>query len=149
MGLAGMIFAGTLSFFPPAQINTGSPFVYVTVLIVGVLIFFLLPLIVYACRKPNWKDKNADFYPFDWQIEDRKPSEISKWPANYEPYAAEVATAKHRDAMEVADWISNRDALLNSYHDIEKMAGEITDLEERVQHIQQEFDKQQPTKPAR
>ena len=51
--------------------------------------------------------------------------------------------------MEVADWISNRDALLNSYHDIEKMAGEITDLEERVQHIQQEFDKQQPTKPAR
>ena len=60
-----------------------------------------------------------------------------------------MATAKNRDAMEVADWISNRDALLNSYHDIEKMAGEITDLEERVQHIQQEFDKQQPTKPAR
>lgn len=132
VGLAGMVFATVLSFFPPSQINTGSPAVYVGVLIAGVVVFVALPLIVYACRKPDWKDKNADFYPFDWQIEDRKPSEVSKWSADFQPTQAMIEAAKQRDAMTVEDWISNRQALLNTYHDVEKLEKEVTDLEQRV-----------------
>lgn len=133
VGITGLVFASIISFFPPSQINTGSPAVYVGVLIAGVVIFVALPLVVYACRKPNWKNKNADFYPFDWQIEDRKPDEVSKWSANFEPTPAMVEVAKQRDAMEVADWISNRQALLNTYHDVEKLQSEVSDLEQRVQ----------------
>lgn len=132
VGLAGMIFATVLSFFPPAQINTGSPAVYVGVLVAGVVVFVALPLIVYACRKPDWKDKNADFYPFDWQIEDRKPGEVSKWSADFQPTPAMVEAAKQRDAMTVEDWISNRQALLNTYHDVERLEKEVSDLEERI-----------------
>ncbi|MDE7466373.1 MAG: amino acid permease [Muribaculaceae bacterium] len=133
VGITGLVFASIISFFPPSQINTGSPAVYVGVLIAGVVIFVALPLVVYACRKPNWKNKNADFYPFDWQIEDRKPDEVSKWSPNFEPTPAMVEVAKQRDAMEVADWISNRQALLNTYHDVEKLQSEVSDLEQRVQ----------------
>lgn len=132
VGMAGMIFATVLSFFPPSQINTGSPAVYVGVLIAGVVIFVALPLIVYAVRKPNWKDKNSDFYPFDWQIEDRKPDQVSKWSADFQPTPAMIAAAKQRDAMTVEDWISNRQALLNTYHDVEKLQTEVNNLEKRV-----------------
>lgn len=138
VGLAGMVFAGVLSFVPPAQINTGSPAVYVGILIAGVLAFFLLPLIVYACRRPQWKNKESDFYPFDWQIEDRKPSEVSKWSADYVPTAAELAAAKLRDTMEVEDWISNRQAILNSYHDVEKLDKEVADLQKEVDELRDE-----------
>lgn len=133
VGLAGMVFATVLSFFPPSQINTGSSSVYVGVLIAGVVLFVALPLIVYACRRPDWKNKNANFYPFDWQIEDRKPSEVSKWSADFQPTPAMVEAAKQRDTMTVEDWISNRQALLNTYHDVEKLQGEIETLEKRVE----------------
>ncbi len=132
VGIAGMVFATVLSFFPPSQINTGSPAVYVMILIAGVILFVALPLIVYACRRPDWKDKQSDFYPFDWQIEDRKPSEVSKWSPDYVPSDAEVAAARQRDAMEVEDWVSSRKAILDSYHDIEKMKAEIDDIENRI-----------------
>lgn len=132
VGLTGMVFATVLSFFPPSQINTGSSSVYVGVLIAGVVLFVALPLIVYACRRPDWKNKKADFYPFDWQIEDRKPSEVSKWPADFQPTPAMVEAAKQRDTMTVEDWISNRQALLNTYHDVEKLQGEIETLEKRI-----------------
>lgn len=132
VGLTGMVFATVLSFFPPSQINTGSPSVYVGVLIAGVVVFVALPLIVYAVRKPNWKNKNSNFYPFDWQIEDRKPDQVSKWSADFQPTPAMIAAAKQRDAMTVEDWISNRQALLDTYHDVEKLQGEVNTLEQRV-----------------
>lgn len=140
VGLAGMLFAGSLSFLPPAQINTGSPAVYVTILVVGVLLFVLLPLVVYACRRPSWKNKDADFYPFDWQIENRRPCEKSKWTADYQPSPAEVKAARMRDSMEVADWISSRQALLNTYHDVEKMESEIEQLEKEQEELRDEID---------
>lgn len=132
VGIAGLAFATIISFFPPAQINTGSPAVYVGVLIAGVVLFVALPLVVYACRKPDWKNKKASFYPFDWQIEDRKPSEVSKWSADFQPTTAMVETAKQRDAMSVEDWISNRQAILNTYHDVEKLQTEVNDLQQKV-----------------
>lgn len=143
VGIAGMVFATVLSFFPPAQINTGSPTVYVSILIAGVVIFVALPLIVYAVRRPSWKNKNSDFYPFDWQIENRKPGEVSKWSKDYTPSAAEVAAAKQRDTMEVEDWISNRDAILASYHELEKLNTQVGTLEEQVKALEEARAKQE------
>ena len=94
LGISGAVLAMVLSFLPPAQITTGSPVVYVTIIAVGVAIFVALPLVVYSLRKPSWRNPDAHFYPFYWQIEGRKPWEISKWSAGYEPTETEVETAE-------------------------------------------------------
>lgn len=100
LGVAGAVVAGVLSFIPPSQIKTGSPAVYVGVLILGVAVFISLPLIVYALRKKSWRDSNSDFYPFDWQIEGRKPSQVSKWPAGYQPTPEQIKKAYIEEAEE-------------------------------------------------
>ena len=97
IGILGAVVAGILSFVPPTQIKTGSPVVYVGILTLGVAVFIALPLIIYARRKKTWRDAGTDFYPFDWQIEGRKPGEVSKWPAGYQPTAEEVKAAVERE----------------------------------------------------
>lgn len=96
VGVLGAVLAMILSFFPPSQINTGNPVVYVLIILIGSVVFFCLPLIVFACRKPSWRNPAVDFYPFDWQIEDRKPSQVSKWAAGYTPSPAEIAATDAR-----------------------------------------------------
>lgn len=85
VGVAGAVAALVLSFLPPGQINTGSPVVYISILLAGSLIIFVVPFIVYARRKAKWHDPATTFYPFNWMIEGRKPSEESKWPEGYVP----------------------------------------------------------------
>ena len=94
LGVTGAVAALLLSYLPPSQIQTGSPVVYIGILLSGVGIFVALPLIVYAVRKPSWRNPQAHFYPFDWQIEGRKPSEISKWAPGYEPTEEQVEAAE-------------------------------------------------------
>lgn len=94
LGIAGAVLALALSYLPPSQIATGSPVVYIGILILGTALFVALPLIVYAKRKPSWRDPDAHFYPFDWQIEDRKPWEVSQWKEGYEPTEQEVEDAE-------------------------------------------------------
>ena len=94
LGILGALAALLLSYIPPAQITTGSPVVYIGIIIIGVGVFLALPLIVYAKRKPSWRNPNAHFYPFDWQIEGRKPDEVSKWPAGYQPTEQQVEDAE-------------------------------------------------------
>lgn len=91
IGILGALAAMILSFFPPSQIDTGSPLVYVLIIFCGALLFFCVPLVVFAMRKPSWRNPQADFYPFDWQIENRRPSQVSSWDAGYTPSAAEIA----------------------------------------------------------
>lgn len=100
IGVAGAVVAGVLSFIPPSQIKTGNPAVYVGVLILGVAVFIAVPLIVYAVRKKSWRDSNANFYPFDWQIEGRKPSQVSKWTEGYQPTDAQVQAAYQKEDEE-------------------------------------------------
>ncbi len=98
IGLFGAIFALILSYVPPSQITTGSPGTYVGILIAGTIILCAIPFIVFACRKPYWRDPNTDFQPFDWQIEGRRPDQISKWPAGYQPTEAQIeAIIKGKD----------------------------------------------------
>ncbi|MBR7182661.1 MAG: amino acid permease, partial [Alistipes sp.] len=69
VGFCGSLLAFILSFIPPAQISTGSPKTWVTILVVGCLIVIVVPFIIYANRKPSWKsnDTDADFAPFHWE----------------------------------------------------------------------------------
>ena len=100
VGLAGAILALVLSYLPPSQIDVGSPAVYIGIILAGVAVFVALPLVVYSFRKPGWRNPSAHFYPFDWQIEGRHPSQVSKWPAGYVPTEAEVEAAEDRAVEE-------------------------------------------------
>lgn len=94
VGISGAVLAMVLSFIPPAQIATGSSAVYVGIIVVGVAVFVALPLVIYRMRKPSWRNPNAHFYPFDWEIEGREPSEVSKWAPGYQPTEQEVEDAE-------------------------------------------------------
>lgn len=85
IGCLGALAAMILSFVPPSQINTGSPAVYIIILVAGSALFIAVPFVVYAKRKSVWRDPETTFEPFEWEIEGRTPSEISKWPEGYQP----------------------------------------------------------------
>ena len=96
LGISGAILALVLSYQPPEQISVGSPAVYVGIILTGVAVMIAMPLVVYAFRNPPWRNPSNHFYPFDWQIEGRRPGEVSKWPAGYVPTEEEVEKAEAR-----------------------------------------------------
>ena len=55
VGLVGALIATAISFIPPTQISTGSPVIYVGILLVGTAIFAVIPFVLYAFHKPAWK----------------------------------------------------------------------------------------------
>ena len=67
MGFGGSLLAFVLSFIPPGQIDTGNNTVWYSVLIIGCIVMGVIPFIIYAMRKPSWKDPKSDFAPFHWQ----------------------------------------------------------------------------------
>ena len=69
LGFCGALLAFVLSFIPPAQIQTGSSAVWYSVLIVGCIVVVAAPFVIYALRKPSWRDPQAaaDFAPFHWE----------------------------------------------------------------------------------
>lgn len=68
LGLVASIVAFVLSFYPPDQINIGSPIAWVMILVIGVALGVIIPFAIYSLRKPEWKDENSDFEPFSYQI---------------------------------------------------------------------------------
>lgn len=69
MGFCGALLAFVLSFIPPSQISTGSNTVWFSVLIIGCLVVVGAPFVIYAMRKPSWRDPQAaaEFAPFHWE----------------------------------------------------------------------------------
>lgn len=67
VGAGGSLLAFTLSFIPPAQIDTGSNAVWYSVLIAGCVIMVIIPFVIYSRRKPSWRDPSAEFAPFHWE----------------------------------------------------------------------------------
>jgi putative glutamate/gamma-aminobutyrate antiporter len=65
VGLSGALIATGFSFFPPAQIHTGNPAVYIAILLAGTACFAVLPFIIFAFHKPGWKSADSDFEPFE------------------------------------------------------------------------------------
>lgn len=66
VGFCGSMLAFVLSFIPPSQISTGSHTVWYSVLVIGCLVVVIIPFIIYAMRKPSWRDAKAEFAPFHW-----------------------------------------------------------------------------------
>ena len=71
VGFLGSLLAFVLSFIPPAQIATGSTTVWYAVLFGGAFIVVILPFIIYALRKPEWRNKMIAFAPFEWEGEQK------------------------------------------------------------------------------
>ena len=69
LGFCGSLLAFILSFIPPSQISTGSNTVWFSVLIIGAIIVVVAPFIIYAAKKPSWKDPDTDFEPFHWEVQ--------------------------------------------------------------------------------
>jgi putative glutamate/gamma-aminobutyrate antiporter len=69
LGFLGSLLAFVLSFVPPSQIAVGSPSAYVLYLIIGTVVFVGLPFIIYALRRPSWRDPDSGFEPFSWEKE--------------------------------------------------------------------------------
>ena len=67
LGFCGALLAFVLSFIPPSQIAVGSNTVWYAVLIIGAIIFVIIPYIIYAMRKPSWKAPDADIEKFEWE----------------------------------------------------------------------------------
>ena len=67
LGFCGSLLAFVLSFVPPSQINTGGNSMWFTVLVSGAIVMVIIPIIIYAMRKPSWKDPKADIEPFHWE----------------------------------------------------------------------------------
>ncbi len=55
LGLAGVIFALVVGFFPPTNLPVGNPALYVGLVASGMVLFIGLPLIIHALKKPEWK----------------------------------------------------------------------------------------------
>ena len=79
LGFCGALLAFVLSFIPPAQIQTGSSAVWYSVLIVGCIVVVAAPFVIYALRKPSWRDPQAaaDFAPFHWEAAATAPRTTS------------------------------------------------------------------------
>ena len=67
VGFLGSLLAFVLSFIPPGQIAVGSNAMWYSVLVIGCIVVVAAPLIIYAMRKPSWKDESATFEPFHWE----------------------------------------------------------------------------------
>ena len=67
VGFLGSLLAFVLSFIPPGQIAVGSNAMWYSVLVIGCIVVVAVPLIIYALRKPSWKDESATFEPFHWE----------------------------------------------------------------------------------
>ena len=67
LGFCGALLAFVLSFIPPSQIAVGSNTVWYAVLIIGAIIFVIIPYIIFAMRKPSWKAPDADIEKFEWE----------------------------------------------------------------------------------
>lgn len=67
VGFGGSLLAFILSFIPPGQINTGNTTVWYSVLIIGCVVMVVIPMVIFALRKPSWRDPSTEFAPFHWE----------------------------------------------------------------------------------
>lgn len=67
VGFLGSLLAFILSFVKPGSITGISNGMWFGVLIAGAVVVVIAPFIIYAMRKPAWKDPNAQIEPFHWE----------------------------------------------------------------------------------
>ncbi len=94
-GFLASLLAFILSFFPPDQISVGSPLLYVGILVVLTVLFVGSAFVIYAVRKPSWKDPTSDVAPFTWETDAaswQPPGEAVAAPASPDPVTRPPAT---------------------------------------------------------
>lgn len=73
VGFLGSSLAFVLSFVMPSmfegQISSST---WWGVLIGGTVLMVVIPFVIYAMRKPSWKDPNSDFEPFHTEAQQKK-----------------------------------------------------------------------------
>ncbi len=57
LGTIGAVFTLFIGFLPPSQIDDGNMYFYKSFLIAGILLTVFLPNLIYALRKPHWKNE--------------------------------------------------------------------------------------------
>lgn len=83
-GLAGMWIIGGAGFVasalalasslvPPSQIGIGSPARYLGLLVGLAALIITAPLLLFARRKPHWRDPASNVEPFAWETPDDRP----------------------------------------------------------------------------
>ena len=77
IGFCGALLAFILSFIPPSQISTGSNTVWFSVLVIGCIVVVGAPFLIYAARKPSWRNPQAQFEPFHWEQAAQTPANIA------------------------------------------------------------------------
>lgn len=92
VGFTASLTAFAFSFIPPSQIAVGSPTVFISILVGLSAVFITIPLVIYAIRKPHWREENSDFAPFTWQIEGVHPGV-----QNHSDLHTESVTANHKE----------------------------------------------------
>ncbi|MBD7994039.1 amino acid permease [Arthrobacter sp. Sa2CUA1] len=78
VGFLGSLMAFAFSFIPPDQIAVGSPLTYVGILVGGAAVLVTVPFVIYALRKPHWRDPDTVFVPFTWQLENKHPGIVNE-----------------------------------------------------------------------
>lgn len=76
IGGAGFIasaLALASSLVPPNQIGVGSPILYIGLLVGLATLIVITPLVLYARRKPHWRDPTNDLAPFAWEAQGDRP----------------------------------------------------------------------------
>lgn len=73
MGFLGSLLAFVLSFIMPSMFEGQiSDVTWFGVLIAGAVLVVVAPFIIFAMRKPSWKDPNAEIEPFHWEEQNNK-----------------------------------------------------------------------------
>lgn len=55
IGLAGVIFAFIIAFFPPTALKVASPKLYISVVTAGFIVFTAVPFVIHHFKKPSWR----------------------------------------------------------------------------------------------
>ena len=57
IGFLVALFAFCVGFLPPAQLAMSDIVFYECFLIIGIIVMVIVPLVIYACRRPEWNEK--------------------------------------------------------------------------------------------
>lgn len=74
IGVLGAVLAFVLSFMPPAQIKVGSNTTWYGILVVGYVVFTVIPLLIYKFRKPSWVNEDPKDAMEPFMFEEKKES---------------------------------------------------------------------------
>ena len=73
LGFLGSLLALILSSSRPGRSRSGSPALYVGILIGLSVLLVAVPFVIFAIRKPHWRNPDSDFAPFTWEAEGGHP----------------------------------------------------------------------------